>query len=555
LNFAFDEGQDRVIRCLTVKVAEPDIHDPASDARRLEKALADQHGIFGLEIPLSVLATLQRVLRKGDWSVTVVLNGRHIVMLETPVEVDTIGFEIIRAGVGVDLGISSIELALIDLKTGTTLSKTSLVNPLVRFGADPISRIAHGMKEPNAVAEMTQLLRTTLDTAMGTFANDIGINRTSIVDIAFVADPVTHHLFLGLDPSELGSAPYTPALSEALDVTADALGLHMAPGTRVHALPLLGGQVGSDSLAAAYFAGIGRDDTVTLLIDIGTTTEIVLGSKGRLLAAAPPAGTALEGVQIEAGRHAAPGAIEAFRIDAETFEPSYRVIGSPLWSNEAGFTASIETLDVGGFCRSGLIDALAELRLSGLMARDGAIDPDRASVTPRIREEYRSSTYLVQEYGPRIALTQHDIRSLQMAKAAVQAAARILLKRHGASQIDRVVLTGGTGAAIDPLRAAIIGLFPDCDLDQVSFIENAALEGTKAALMSRSARLEMARLACETRVIETVLDPDFQMEQIGAMGLPHSRLGYPLLGARVDLPDNEAVTRGRRTERRGRSIG
>jgi len=192
------------------------------------------------------------------------------------------------------------------------------------------------------------------------------------------------------------------------------------------------------------------------------------------------------------------------------------------------------------------------LRLTGLMSRDGALDPDKAAVTPRIREEYRSSTYLLQEFGPRIALTQHDIRTLQMAKAAVQAAARILLKRHGAPKIDRVVITGGTGAPIHPVHAAIVGLFPDCDLAHVEFIENAALEGAKAALLSRTARLAMAQMAREIRVVETVLDPDFQNEQIGAMGLPHSRLAYPMLAERVALVDNEPATRGRRTERRGR---
>ena len=555
MNFAFDEDQDRVIRCLTVKVAEPDIHDPASDARRLEKALADQHGIFGTEIPLGVLATLQRVLRRGDWSVSVVINGRHIVALEVPFGAHKSAVKVDKTGLVLDIGVSWVEIQLVDLETGATIVKTSLVNPLVRFGVDPISRIAHGMTTPSSLAEMTSLLRATLDGAVGSLAMDAVIDRCSIVDIVFVADPVTHHLLLGLDPSELGSAPYTQAISEPLDVLADALGLHVAKGALVHALPLLGGQVGSDNMAAAYWAGVGQDERVTLLIDIGTTTEIVLGSKGKVLAAAPPAGAALQGVQIEAGRHAVPGAIDAIRIDPQTFEPRFRVIGSPYWSDEPDFAASVETLDLGGFCRSGLMDALAELRLSGLMGRDGALDPEKGAVTPRIREEYRSSTYLVREDSLRIALTQHDIRSLQMAKAAVQAAARILLKRHGGLAIDRVVITGGSGAAIDPLRAAIVGLFPDCDLDQVSFIENAALEGAKAALMSRSTRLEMTRLARQTRVIETVLDADFQIEQIGAMGLPHSRLGYPLLGARVDLPDNEPVTRGRRTERRGRSSG
>ncbi len=550
--FGLAEHPDRVIRRLSVTVAEPDVHDPSSDARRLEKALADQHAIFGLEIPLGVLATLQKALRKGQWRVTAVLNGRHLVALEAPFEINSAGAPINSAGLALDIGVSSIEIHLDDLESGKNLAKTSLVNPLVRFGVDPISRIAHGMMTPDAVAEMTDLLRRTLDGAVGSLTVEAGLTRESVVDAVMVADPVTHHLLLGFDPSELGSAPYTQVVSEPVDVLAETLGLHIAPGAMVHALPLLGGQVGSDTLAAAYCSGLGQDERVTLLVDLGTTTNVVLGSKGQLLAAAPPAGTALEGVQIEAGRHAVPGAIDALCIDAETFEPRFRVIGSPLWSDDPDFAASIDALDLGGFCRSGLIDALAELRRSGLMARDGALDPDKAAITPRIREEYRSSTYLVQEDGPRIALTQHDIRTLQMAKAAVQAAARILLKRHGGAALDRVVLTSGSGAAIDPVRAAIIGLFPDCDLDHISFSENAALEGAKAALLSRSARLGMARLARETRVIETVLDPDFQMEQIGAMGLPHSRLGYPLLGARVALSDNDEAARGRRTDRRSR---
>jgi len=543
---------DQIIRNYTVKVTEPDLHDPSSDARRLEKSLVNQHTIFGPEIPLAVLSTLQRRLRKGNWHVTAALNGHHLVSITPVVEVNRTGFEVSRAGLAIDIGVSSIEVQLVNLQSGTSITKTSLVNPLVRFGVDPISRVAHGMSSVGAVETMTQLLRETLDAAIGVLVEQAGLARDVVLDIVFVADPVTHHLLLGLDPIELGSAPYTQTVSEPLNILARDIGVLVAPGAFVHALPQLGGQVGSDTLAAAFQVGVGQDERVTLLIDIGTTTEIVLGSKGRIFASAPPAGTALEGVQIEAGRHAVPGAIEAFEIDQASFEPRFRVIGSSLWSNESGFPAETEALDLGGFCRAGLIDALAQLRLTGLMSRDGALDPDKAAVTPRIREEYRSSTYLVQEFGPRIALTQHDIRTLQMAKAAVQAAARILLKRHGGPKIDRVVITGGTGAPIDPVHAAIVGLFPDCDLAQVEFIENAALEGAKAALLSRSARLAMAQMAREIRVVETVLDSDFQNEQIGAMGLPHSRLAYPLLAERVALVDNEPATRGRRTERRGR---
>lgn len=539
------DQDDQVILFCKVTVAEPDIHDPSSDARRLVLALADQHAIYGVEIGLDVLQYLQRRLRQGYWTVTVAINNRTVVAIYDEVQIHP-------AGLAIDVGTSSIELQLNDLVTGRIIGHRRLVNPLIRFGADQISRIAYGMGTEGGYAEMTALLRSSLMGAIGGLVEEAGLGTDALFDAVLVASPVTHHVLLGLDPSELGSAPYTAAVSEPMDIAARDLGLRLAPGALVHVLPLLGGHVGSDCLSAAYGAGLGVDDTMTLLIDIGTTTEIVLGTKGLLLAAAPPAGSALEGIQIEAGRHAVPGAIDAIRLDPIHFEPRFRVVGSPLWSDDPGFAASVEPFDLGGFCNSGLIDALAELRWSGLMGRDGALDPDKASVTPRLREEYRSLTYLVQESGPRIAMTQHDIRALQMAKAAVQAAVRILQKRQGGRAIERVVLTGGPGTVFDPLRAAVIGLFPDCDLDRVHFVEHAALAGARLALFSRSARSAMAQMARKTKVVETVLDPDFQMEQIGAMGLPHSRLGYPLLGARIDLADNVDATRGRRGARRDR---
>ncbi len=542
----FAAQSDQVIRYCTVTVTEPDIHDPSSDARRLALALAEQYSIFGIEIGLDTLRVLQQRLRKSDWTVQIGVNNNRVVVVQRP-------DQIVPAGFGIDVGASSIHVSLNNLVNGDQIAQKSIINPLIRFGSDPISRVAYGMTTAGGFAEMTSLIRSSIKAAVEALAAEAGLVSEQILDVVFVADPVMHHLMIGLDPSELGTAPYTPVLAEAFDVPANELGLPLAPGAMVHALPLIGGHVGSDVLAAAYHCEMGQGDEVTLLIDIGTTTEIVLGSKGRMFAAAPPAGSALEGVQLEAGRHAVPGAIHSLRIDPETFEPRYQVIGSPYWSDEPEFTPSIEALDIGGFCRAGLIDALAELRLAGLMGRDGTIDPVKASLTPRIREEYRSSTYLVREAEPRIALTQHDVRSLQMAKAAVQAAARILLKRHGGDRIDRVVLTGGSGVSIDPLHAAIIGLFPDCDPNAISFVENAALQGAKAALLSRSAREGMARLARETRVIETVLDADFQAEQIGAMGIPHRTEAFPLLATRVEISDNEPLARGRRESRRRRA--
>ena len=228
------------------------------------------------------------------------------------------------------------------------------------------------------------------------------------------------------------------------------------------------------------------------------------------------------------------------------------MIGVEPWSDEVGFSEQTEAIELGGLCRSGLIDALAELRLSGLLKRDGSLDAEKASATKRLREEYRSYTYLIRPQDPRIAMTQHDIRALQMAKAAVQAAARILMNRLGVEHLARVIVTSGTGPAIDPLRAGVIGLFPDCDPAGLSFVENAAFEGAKSALLSLAARHGIAALAKRIRVVETVLDPDFTMEQIGAMGLPHARLGFPKIGAALALPDNEARGAERRGGRRAR---
>jgi len=301
----------------------------------------------------------------------------------------------------------------------------------------------------------------------------------------------------------------------------------------IYGIPLIGSHVGSDLASAAIALGQESPEDGTLVIDIGTTVEVLLSNAGQVLAAAPPSGTVLEGLQIEAGCHAGPGAIRELRIDKNTFEPRYRVVGCELWSDDPGFHTAVDMADVPGLCRSGLIDALAELRLSGIIGRDGTINSDVAAKTHRIREEYRSFTYLIHETQPRIAMTQHDIRALQLAKAGVQAAIRILMKQIDVSTLKRVYLSGSPGCLIDPMRAAVVGLFPDCDLENVISVENAGL--TRKA-----------------RAVETVLDPDFQMEHIHAMGLPNSTLAYPLLGQHVMITDNTLATPSRRNLRRER---
>ena len=545
MNVKIQSGEDRIIRLCPVTVAEPDIHDPSSDARRLVSALETATGLNGIAIDLGVLKILQKTLRQGQWRVTAALNGARVVAVYAGEKTDIYG-------VAFDIGAGMIEAVLCNLSDGKDVARTRMINPLVRFGADPVNRIASGMNKPADIPVMRDALRHALDQLCAELASHANIERDEIADAVFVADPVCHHLLLDLDPVELGGAPFTEAISGPIEVKASELGINVAPDAFVYALPLIAHHVGSDLSAAAFHCAMTEKDVPTLLIDVGTTTEILLAANGKILAASPPAGATLEGTGIEAGRHIVDGAIDRFRLDAKTFEPRFHVIGVQAWSDDAAFATQSDAVQLGGLCRAGLIDALAELRLSGLLGRDGALKSEMASSTKRLREEYRSYSYLIREFEPRIAMTQHDIRALQMAKAAVQAAARILMKQLGVPDLARVILTSGTGPAIDPLRAGVIGLFPDCDAAHLSFVENAAFEGAKAALISRSARVAIADLAKRIKVVETVLDPDFAMEQIGATGLPHARLAFPKIGAALEIPDNEDRAAERRGGRRGR---
>ena len=539
---------DSPVRVYVVTVAEPDIHDPSSDARRLVTALAEQHGLFGVEIGLSVLRSLQKTLRQSQWTVRVAVHlGRSIVAVYSSEPTRLLG-------VAFDVGTTILCATLVDLETSEILGSESAINPQIRFGADPISRVAHGMTGIDAVEGMTLIIRQCLNDLLGKLVEGAGFLRAHIVDLAFAANPVMHHLLLGIDPHELGGAPFAVAQSEAGYWSSRDLGLEAAPGSLIYGIPLIGGHVGSDLASAAIALGQESPEDGTLVIDIGTTVEVLLSNSGQILAAAPPSGTVLEGLQIEAGCYVGPGAIREFRIDKNTFEPRYRVVGCELWSDDPGFHDAIDVADVRGLCRSGLIDALAELRLSGIIGRDGTFNSDIAAKTPRIREEYRSFTYLIHETQPRIAMTQHDIRALQLAKAGVQASIRILMKQLGVSTLKRVYLSGSPGCLIDPMRAAVVGLFPDCDLENVTSVENASLAGTVMILLSKSKRYAVEDLARKARAVETVLDPDFQMEHINAMGLPSSTLGYPLLGKHVEIADNALTAPSRRNLRRERRI-
>jgi uncharacterized 2Fe-2S/4Fe-4S cluster protein (DUF4445 family) len=273
-----------------------------------------------------------------------------------------------------------------------------------------------------------------------------------------------------------------------------------------------------------------------LVVDIGTNAEIVLGNRERLLAASSPTGPAFEGAQISCGQRAAPGAIERVRIDPATLEPRFKVIGCELWSDAPGFAAGTRRTGVTGICGSGIIEALADMFLAGILKSDGAIDGAKASLSARIQPDGRTYSYLLHAGEPEIRITQNDVRAIQLAKAALYAGARLLMDHLGIDRVERITLAGAFGSHIDVKYAMVLGLIPDCDLAKVSSAGNAAGTGARIALLNRAARAEIEQVVRRIEKIETAVEPRFQEHFVAAMALPHASAPYPHLARVVVLP-------------------
>jgi uncharacterized 2Fe-2S/4Fe-4S cluster protein (DUF4445 family) len=544
-----DIAIDPVVRLHYVEVREPDMDDPSSDLRRLQAALSEQWGLADTNADLAVLRTLQPALRKGQWRVTVaVRDGRDIVAVWPALREKTYG-------AAVDIGSTTIAAHLCDLATGDVLASAGIMNPQIRFGEDLMSRVSFAMMNPGGDREMTAAVRAALEELIGEVARQAGIERGEIVEMTVVGNPIMHHLYLGLDPTELGGAPFALTVDRGLSTPARDLGLTIAPGAFVYTLPCIAGHVGADAAGVVLAEAPQEQDRITLLVDVGTNAEIVLGNRERLLACSSPTGPAFEGAQVSSGQRAAPGAIERVRIDRATLEPRFKVIGCDLWSNEPGFEAAVAAIGVNGICGSGIIEALAELFLAGVITEDGVIDGAAAARTPRIVPEGRTFAFLIRDGEPRIAITQGDVRAIQLAKAALHAGVKLLMDRLGGRPVERIRLAGAFGSHIDVTYAMVLGLIPDCDLDQVSSAGNAAGTGARIALLNAAARREIEQVVARIEKVETATEPRFQAHFVDAMALPHKSDPYERLRQIMTLParsraDGDAgPSRGRRRAR------
>ncbi|PTX73454.1 ASKHA domain-containing protein [Sulfitobacter mediterraneus] len=562
------EARDIVINPTTklyyVEVQEPDMHDPSGDLERLRNALRDQWELEDVTADLHILQAMQPVLRKGGWKVTVAV---HLGDAENAPRIMAIWpgyYEGTVYGLAVDLGSTTIAAHLCDLATGEVIASSGVMNPQIRFGEDLMSRVSYSMMNASGADEMTRAVREGMNGLFSQIATEGGIDKELIVDAVFVCNPVMHHLFLGIDPFELGQAPFALATSDAVRLRAADLGLNIHRSARVYLLPCIAGHVGADAAAVALSEAPDKSDDLVLVVDVGTNAEILLGNKEKVLACSSPTGPAFEGAQISSGQRAAPGAIERVEIDPATKVARFKVIGSDLWSDEEGFDAAIATTGVTGICGSGIIEMVAEMRIHGIVDAPGLIGTAEQTGSPMVFADGRTNSYLVYDGtaqgGPKITVTNRDIREIQMAKAALYSGARLLMDKFGVEKVDRVVLAGAFGAHISTKHAMVLGMIPDAPLDKVTSAGNAAGTGARIALLNREARAEIEQTVRAIHKIETAIEPRFQEHFVNASAIPNAVEPFPILNSIVTLPsetfntgggDGGEAGGGRRRRRRG----
>ena len=541
---------DPIIRTYYVEVQQPDMHDPASDIRRLQEAMEFEWGLSDLRrVDLRVLQDIQRTLREGDWKVTVAVHNDNQLVAVWP------GFHDRSYGLAIDVGSTTIAAHLCHLVSGEVVASAGIMNPQIRFGEDLMSRVSYIMMNPGGEMEMTRAVRDAINSLACDVAAEAGIDVTDILEVTIAANPIMHHLFLGISPIELGGAPFALATDGAITIWASELELELHPNSRIYVLPCIAGHVGADTAGVILSEAPYLHDEMTLIVDVGTNAEIVLGNRHRLLACSSPTGPAFEGAQISCGQRAAPGAIERVRIDPVTLELRFKLIGCDIWSDEPGFDEATAESGITGICGSGIIEVIAEMYLAGIISTDGVVDGSLAASSPRVVADGRTFAYVLHDAGTPLRITQNDVRAIQLAKAALYAGVRLLMDHMHIEEVERIRLAGAFGSHIDVKYAMILGLIPDCPLEYVTSAGNAAGTGARICLLDRKSRPEIEDVVRRIEKVETAIEPRFQEHFIEAMAIPHKTAPYPNLSKEVVWPapkDVQPADGDGRTRRRAR---
>jgi len=503
-----------------VEMSPASLEAPQGDWERLQAELKARFGLDNLIIDYQTLLTLQKAIRCSDWKVTVtVWLNREVVKIEP-------GFAAKGYGLAVDIGTTTMAGYLCDLSNGEVLATDSMMNPQVIHGEDVMSRISYIMTNADGLEQLNQAVIKPINQIAGRAAFQAGIKRKDIVDMTAVGNTCMHHVFLSINPSCLGLSPFTPAMHHSLDIKARDLGLKISPGAYVHVLPIEAGFVGADNVGVLIAEEPYKQSDMVLIIDIGTNGELILGNRDKIISSSCATGPAFEGAQIKYGMCAAPGAIERLEIEPDTKEVRFKVIGQRDWNVDSN------TVKAKGICGSGIVDAVAEMLKAGILQQSGRFNSELEA--PRLRVTEKGLEFVVAwanetSIGQDITVCQGDVRAIQLAKGAMYAGAKLMMRRLGVGRLDKVILAGAFGSYIDKKSALTIGLFPDCPLENIYSVGNAAGDGARIALLNIDKREEADEIARKVEYIELTIEPDFEAQFAQAMYFPHMEDTFPHL--------------------------
>lgn len=509
------------VRKIYVELSPPTLEDPLADDLRLINALKVR-GLNIEEIDHEVLTKLPDVLRYAEWKVTVtIIDDRRIIDVE-PGDTSKQCY-----GIAVDIGTTKVACFLVDLNTGELLYACGAMNPQIPYGEDVMSRISYAMEGEKNLQRLKEAVVDGINRLIDECLSITKIKREHIYELVAVGNTAMHHLFIGIQPLHLGRSPYPPAAAKGYSFPPSAIGTSINRRGRVYILPNIAGFVGADAVACILATGIHKSNDLKLLMDVGTNTEVSLGNAKEIMSCSTASGPAFEGAHIKFGMRASTGAIERVKIDDETYEPEI---------------STIDDAKPRGICGSGIIDAIAEMLRVGLLDTGGRIQRKN---TPRIREGPQGLEYVLawKEETPTkaedIVITQKDVREIQLAKAAMRAGCEILMKRMGVTKdhISELIIAGAFGSYINPESARIIGMIPEVPVEKIKFVGNAAGSGARMCLKSVEARREAEEIARRVKYIELAALPEFQVEYMNAMALPHADVSkHPEVMSKIKAP-------------------
>ncbi len=511
-----------LVRYLDLNLPHPTIIDNISDLERLKRALKDK-GLEGLRFSNRFLKDLSGALRKNDWDIrvhyadclgcslaetgTVTSGTNSLEALFISAQKDTP-----RYGIAVDIGTTTVVVYLVNLDDGRIVDVGSTYNSQIRYGDDVITRIIYAT-EKNGLEELTKAVIEDINTITNSMATRHSINKEDILSATIAGNTTMSHIFWGLDPGSIREEPYIPTVNFFPVWRAGTAGLNINPQAPVYTIPCVASYVGGDIVAGVLASRMHRHPEISLFMDIGTNGEIVVGNNEWLMTAACSAGPCFEGSGIKSGMRATKGAIEEIRFNPNTLEPEFSVIGNgkPI-----------------GICGSGMIDAISEMFLNGIIDQKGKFIKER---TKRIREGDDGPEYVFYEDRRgettfSIVLTEPDIENIMRAKAAIYAGVSLILKEAGLdlNSIEKVYIAGGFGNYLNPRKAILLGMLPDLPVDRFVFLGNTSIAGAYLCLLSKRMRKEAEEISQKMTYMELSVSRGFMDEYLSALFLPHTEL-------------------------------